>query len=513
MLKDPKDQLNIYSILYNKIPKNHILKVIDSAIDFHHITELVASSYNKYYGRPAKNPLLMLKLSILQRLYNLSDERVIEEASLKLAYMWFLGINPDEDLPDPSLLSKFRVHRLKDITLDEIIVEIVKQCVEKGIIDDTGISIDTTHTHANTYKAVPERVMKHMVQNIFKSYKSEVGDLPEESNEEIPEYKEIKDHKEAKQVMKGYLEEEMKKIENTVSVANHPETHQELERAKEILQDPKFIEQRGVRSLIDQDARVGHKSKNENFFGFKTEIMMTTKSRIITGLTVGNGAYVDGTRFEELLDSTMKSGLDLRDVFGDKAYFRKMILDAIVKNGLTSYIPVSEMAYKIDEDRFAYNKDSDEWFCIQGNKSIKRKHRKDKSGKQTYKYYFEKELCRHCPNRPECIKRSSGVGKILEVGINTMEFYAQSQLQKSELFKEKYKERASLEWKNGELKNHHGLDRARGYGLKSMSTQAKLTAIAVNLKRIAGILSSKLTFQIEFFRYFCKFYADLRLIA
>ena len=37
----------------------------------------------------------------------------------------------------------------------------------------------------------------------------------------------------------------------------------------------------------------------------------------------------------------------------------------------------------------------------------------------------------------------------------------------------------------------HGLDRARGYGQLSMSTQAKLTAIAVNLKRIAKILSSK----------------------
>jgi hypothetical protein len=34
------------------------------------------------------------------------------------------------------------------------------------------------------------------------------------------------------------------------------------------------------------------------------------------------------------------------------------------------------------------------------------------------------------------------------------------------------------------------MDRARGYGLKSMQTQAKLTALAVNLKRIASILSS-----------------------
>ena len=44
---------------------------------------------------------------------------------------------------------------------------------------------------------------------------------------------------------------------------------------------------------------------------------------------------------------------------------------------------------------------------------------------------------------------------------------------------------------NGEMKNFHGLDRARGYGLKSVALQAKLTAYAVNLKRIAAILSSK----------------------
>ncbi|TYR94312.1 hypothetical protein FZC84_22700, partial [Rossellomorea vietnamensis] len=47
------------------------------------------------------------------------------------------------------------------------------------------------------------------------------------------------------------------------------------------------------------------------------------------------------------------------------------------------------------------------------------------------------------------------------------------------------------EWKNGEMKNFHRLGRAKGYGLKSMALQAKLTALAVNLKRIAAILSSK----------------------
>jgi len=40
------------------------------------------------------------------------------------------------------------------------------------------------------------------------------------------------------------------------------------------------------------------------------------------------------------------------------------------------------------------------------------------------------------------------------------------------------------------MKRFHGMGRARGYGLKSMRIQAKLTALAVNLKRIASLVSS-----------------------
>jgi transposase len=76
--------------------------------------------------------------------------------------MWFIGINPEDDLPDPSLLAKFRTQRLKETTLDDIIKETVKQFVEKGIIKGTGISIDCTHSSANTNKLVSERIMKHL---------------------------------------------------------------------------------------------------------------------------------------------------------------------------------------------------------------------------------------------------------------------------------------------------------------------------------------------------------------
>jgi hypothetical protein len=74
--------------------------------------------------------------------------------------------------------------------------------------------------------------------------------------------------------------------------------------------------------------------------------------------------------------------------------------------------------------------------------------------------------------------------------LNTTEFYGISQYQKTEEFKEKYKKRASIEGKNAELKRFHGLSRARGYGLLSISKQLKLAAIAVNLKRIAALASA-----------------------
>lgn len=100
-------QLSLHSLLYNKIPENHILKLINDEVDFSFINELLEKSYSKYYGRPAKETELMVKLLVLQYLYNLSDKRVMEDASLNLAYMYFLGLNPEDDLPHPSLLAKF----------------------------------------------------------------------------------------------------------------------------------------------------------------------------------------------------------------------------------------------------------------------------------------------------------------------------------------------------------------------------------------------------------------------
>ena len=477
MLKREAKQLNFYATLYNRIPENHILNLINSSVSFNFVYDLVKDSYCEHFGRPAKDPEMMVRILVLQHLYNLSDERVIEDLHVNLAYMWFIGINPDDELPDGSLLSKFRTLHLGDTTLDDILTEIVRQCIAKGIIkESSGISLDTTHIEANTIKKVPERIMKQLAKKIFKAEGIEDRD--------IPDYKSIEDHNEAKQVMKDFLEDV---IDNATEKSS-----EEVAEARGVLESDLFIEQRGIRSLTDKEARVGRKSSTQYFFGYKSEYCMTTEG-IITAMGVHNGAYFDGKDFDILCDRTLEAGLKIAEFFGDKAYFIPQILNRLKELGTRAFIPVSASSYKIDEELYSYNKDSDQWFCRYGNETEKKsRSRKKKRQKdfESYKYYFKPDQCRNCPHREECIKKARSVRKILDVSVNAPEYYEYSQFEKTDEFREKYKQRAGIERKNAEMKRFHGLARARGYGLRSVSLQAKFTALAVNLKRIAKLVSS-----------------------
>jgi len=75
----------------------------------------------------------------------------------------------------------------------------MKPIQEKGIIEaEEGVRIDATDIAANTIKKVPERIMKILAKKIFKAM--------DQTEYEIPDYKQIDDHNEAKRVMKEYLD-------------------------------------------------------------------------------------------------------------------------------------------------------------------------------------------------------------------------------------------------------------------------------------------------------------------
>lgn len=490
MLRIEPKQVSFHTPLYDKIPEKHILRVIDETIDFSFINELLKDSYSKHMGRKAKQPILMCKLLFLQTIYSLSDERLIEDARLNLAHLYFLHLNPEDELPDASLLSKFRCHRIDDVTLDEIITEIVRQCVEQGIISGNSVSIDSTHIIANTFNNTAERLLKKIARKVIKTHQK--VDETFVSTHEEPDYEAIEDYKEAKRVMLEYVDTVIEEVETSASDLSD-ETQEVINQSREIISDPKFIMHKGARSLIDQDARVGRKSRDNRFYGYKTEFVMTTEENIITAICAENGAYTDGNNTKELLDQTVKGGVKIKEFYGDKAYFRKKILDEVEGLDAKAYIPIHHGVYRMDETRFSYNKDSDEWSCHLGNTSEEKKHYKtsDKGvPRQGYKYYFPKDQCQNCDERENCVKKGS-TRKILNLGMNTAQFYELSQEQKDPGWLDNYHKRASIESKNAELKRFHGLSRAKGYSLKSVSKQTKVTAIGVNLKTIARLVTKK----------------------
>lgn len=78
MLRIEQKQLSFYSMLYEKIPDTHILKRIEKAVSFSFINELLADSYCKDNGRPAKEPEMMMKLLFLQYLNELVNKQESE---------------------------------------------------------------------------------------------------------------------------------------------------------------------------------------------------------------------------------------------------------------------------------------------------------------------------------------------------------------------------------------------------------------------------------------------------
>lgn len=140
-----------------------------------------------------------------------------------------------------------------------------------------------------------------------------------------------------------------------------------------------------------------------------------------------------------------------------------------------------------------------------GNETVKVKAKTyDRNGKKQklLEYGFERERCRNCPRRPECIRKSTRIAKLLTVSVNTPELYEYSQRAKTPEFQEEYRKRAKIEPKNAELKRFHGLDRAKCFGLRCIRIQAKLTVLAVNLKRIAKMVSASKSSTALILKYF-----------
>jgi len=112
MLPEPAEYLTPnaldHEIFNATVPHDHYLRRVRAAIDFGRFRADLVSCYSADLGRPATEPVLLLKLEFLQYQYNLGDQSVVEQARYNMAFRYFLDLSLKSPLPHHTLLTKFR---------------------------------------------------------------------------------------------------------------------------------------------------------------------------------------------------------------------------------------------------------------------------------------------------------------------------------------------------------------------------------------------------------------------
>src|SRR5262244_2510538 len=130
------------------IPADHYRRRLKAAIDFEPLRALVADCYAAGMGALAEDPVRLLKLSLLQFQYDLSDSQVVRHAQVNVAFRFFLDLSLDSPLPVPSLLSQFRT-RLGVERFTQIFNDLLRQARAHGLVKDRLRLKDATHLIAN----------------------------------------------------------------------------------------------------------------------------------------------------------------------------------------------------------------------------------------------------------------------------------------------------------------------------------------------------------------------------
>jgi transposase len=157
MLKRPAPEQTALEMvtLDQLVPKDHLLRKIDRAIDFSFIHDLTAPLYCADNGRPPLDPTLMFKALFIGYLFGIRSERqLVREIEVNVAYRWFLRLKLTDKVFDASTLSQNRRRRYQDETIAQGIFDrIVEQAIRAGLVDGTVLYTDSTHLKASANRA------------------------------------------------------------------------------------------------------------------------------------------------------------------------------------------------------------------------------------------------------------------------------------------------------------------------------------------------------------------------
>lgn len=447
-----REQIMMLS-LEDLVPQDHLLRAIDKAIDFSFIYDLVKDLYSEDVGRPSLDPVILIKLPIIQVLFGIKSMRqTIKDIEVNMAYRWFLKLSPLDPVPHFSTFSKNYVRRFsvsspqETDVFEQIFSHILMECIQRGLIDTTNIFVDATHVkaHANRHKALKKTVHK---QVLF--YEAQ---LKKEINEDRKNN--------GKKPFKG--------------------TDDDDEGGAATGSEEKIV----TSSTTDPESGLFHKGEHKEVFAYSAQTACDRHGWIL-GYTVHPGNDHDSKTFIDLYNSI--KDFHPKQIIADAGYKTPAIAKLLLDNRVNPILPYTRPATKkgfFTKREYVYDELHDCYLCPE-NKIL----RYSTTNREGYREYKSKSPeCRSCPSRDKCTHSRNAV-KVVTRHLWQDYLDQCEELRHTMGLKELYQKRKeTIERCFGSAKEHHGLRYTTMRGRARMKMKVGLTFACMNLKKLAMMM-------------------------
>ena len=138
--------------------KKEFLEQIERIVPWNEWAAMIKPCY--YKGERGNKPYdleLMLRLYLIQNLYNLADEATVAEVTDSRAFSDFCGVESSNQIPDGDTLGRFRNLLVKNELQEKLFAQVVEQLTARGLILKKGTIVDSTIIAAPTSTKNKER--------------------------------------------------------------------------------------------------------------------------------------------------------------------------------------------------------------------------------------------------------------------------------------------------------------------------------------------------------------------
>jgi len=439
---DRSEALFYYFRLEDQVPENHLLRLIEKHISFEFVRERLRNSYSET-GRPSIDPELLLRILLIGYLYSITSERkLVEELRMHLAWRWFTGLGFDQEIPHHSTFSKNRHGRFEESKLFEKLFEqIVKQCVEVGLVQGQHLSVDGSFVEANASKE---------------------SRIPREQLAEAAQ---------VNQTVRQYL----------VELEQQNPTEEPVHQQEQV-------------STTDPDSTYATKGGTSARLGYYDNYLVDNHSCVIVGVqaTAARMSQETVAAQDMLTRFSAWQGGEPWSVAADATYGNGEFLQWLLDRGITPYMRTRDSALRKNNpgygpERFTYLPESNSYRCPAGEQlnyvGLNVRNR-------AHAYIGSAKRCGACSQKAQC---TSGRYKYLAIHVHESARQRARELANTPEFCQAQRERKKVEALFAELKNHIGLRRLRLRRIKFVREQFFLAATAQNIKRLVRYLSESVT--------------------